>query len=497
METLDDILSGRAEFLLDSISDLVFISDTQGNILYANRALRETVGLSMEEIQKKNTEDFFAEEDQLKIIKARRNLKKGEEIRNLEIKAKIGKEKYGYYEINSVTLKEKGNITAFLSVARDISDRKKINSSLRKFKSLFFKSPIGIELFDSNGKNLIANEACIEMFGVEDLSTIKNLELFSSPFIPSDVREKIKGGETARLEIPYNFKRVKNSHRYNTVKEKEDISYLDVLIAPITSRKNKEIINYLIYIQDITKRKIMQQKLKNSLNRSEFYKDLLAHDICNILNNIKSATQLMELWRDNPLKSEDMKEMISLITQQVDRGSSLIKNVRRISEIENKIQTQKSIDLKKMLKEAIYLARSHCQENQLEIYTDFPEETIKINAGEFLLDAFENILLNGCMHNESEIIRLWVSLSPIQKGGKNYIKIEFKDNGVGISNERKKVIFERNKKRNKKSGGMGVGLSLVEKIITLYNGQIWVENRIDEYPSKGSNFVILLEKTTS
>jgi len=38
--------------------------------------------------------------------------------------------------------------------------------------------------------------------------------------------------------------------------------------------------------------------------------------------------------------------------------------------------------------------------------------------------------------------------------------------------------------------GMGIGLSLVKKIIESYNGKIWVENRIDYNYSQGSNFVV-------
>jgi len=43
---------------------------------------------------------------------------------------------------------------------------------------------------------------------------------------------------------------------------------------------------------------------------------------------------------------------------------------------------------------------------------------------------------------------------------------------------------------------MGLGLSLVKKIMDSYFGYIWVENRVQEDYSKGSNFVILIPKAT-
>ncbi len=46
--------------------------------------------------------------------------------------------------------------------------------------------------------------------------------------------------------------------------------------------------------------------------------------------------------------------------------------------------------------------------------------------------------------------------------------------------------------KSRHSEGMGIGLSLVAKLIELYSGNIWVENRINGDSTKGSNFIILI-----
>jgi signal transduction histidine kinase len=43
---------------------------------------------------------------------------------------------------------------------------------------------------------------------------------------------------------------------------------------------------------------------------------------------------------------------------------------------------------------------------------------------------------------------------------------------------------------------MGLGLSLVQKIVSKYNGKIWVEDKVKGEYSKGSNFIILLPRDT-
>ena len=115
-------------------------------------------------------------------------------------------------------------------------------------------------------------------------------------------------------------------------------------------------------------------------------------------------------------------------------------------------------------------------------------------GGELLIDAFENLLVNGVIHNDSEKIRLWINLSKVYQEDKNFVKIEFKDNGLGIIDGRKNPIFERNYKNDRSTGGMGIGLSLVKTIINSYGGQLWVENRVVGDYSQGSNFIILLKE---
>jgi len=78
------------------------------------------------------------------------------------------------------------------------------------------------------------------------------------------------------------------------------------------------------------------------------------------------------------------------------------------------------------------------------------------------------------------------------KKNQDYIKFQFLDNGIGITDDRKEWIFNNSFLKGKHGKGMGFGLSLVKEIIDSYGGFIWVENRIKGDYSKGSNFVILI-----
>ena len=106
-----------------------------------------------------------------------------------------------------------------------------------------------------------------------------------------------------------------------------------------------------------------------------------------------------------------------------------------------------------------------------------------------ILTQRENIIDHGIEINEFVL-----EISKEYKDGHDFIKMEFMDNGIGISDEKKKIIFEQNNRKYKGSKGMGIGLSLVKKIIDSYSGHIYIENRVQEDYSKGSNFVMLIPK---
>lgn len=128
----------------------------------------------------------------------------------------------------------------------------------------------------------------------------------------------------------------------------------------------------------------------------------------------------------------------------------------------------------------------------------FEEEFNKIKKSKknqkiyVLLDVFENIFINSIRYNDNSVIEILIKISKLQKDGIRFLKMEFMDNGTGISDDRKKIIFQKGYKKEKQSKGMGLGLSLVKKIIESYNGQIWVEDKIEGDFTKGSNFIVLI-----
>ncbi len=120
------------------------------------------------------------------------------------------------------------------------------------------------------------------------------------------------------------------------------------------------------------------------------------------------------------------------------------------------------------------------------------QDEYSVKANDLLFEVFEHLLINSVIHNKNNIVEISIKISRETIYNLAYIRIDFIDNGNGIEDSRKEKIFLRASGKNKSKHGMGLGLSLVHKIIKNIKGYIWVENKIQEDYSKGSKFVILI-----
>jgi len=252
-------------------------------------------------------------------------------------------------------------------------------------------------------------------------------------------------------------------------------------------------------MRDITEYKKAEQNLKESeekyrkaYNLTEFYKDIFAHDINNILQTIKSSVELSFIYLNNPQKLNKIQQLWNLVNSQVNRGKRLVSNVRTLSQIEHTEIRIQSIEVFSLLQEAIEYTLKGIHERKINIQIDSPFKTFFVKANELMLDVFENILINATKYNDNSLIEILIKISRELKNGIKFLKIEFIDNGIGISDDRKEIIFQKGYEKEKQSKGMGLGLSLVKKIVDSYKGKIWVEDRIKGDYSKGSSFVILI-----
>ena len=236
----------------------------------------------------------------------------------------------------------------------------------------------------------------------------------------------------------------------------------------------------------------IEQVYQDNHYRAKCFKGLFIHDISNLFQIISNSIELCESMLKDEVKTEDVMEYFQMISQQLNRGKKLIRNARNISELEEYEMPLEPVEVFSMLSSAINFTRISFPKKNIDVKVISDYGNLYVMANELLSEVFENIIINSINYNKNKVVQVEVLISVIDKYYKNYVKIEFKDNGIGIDDARKEVIFQETHMKRRHSKGMGIGLSLVAKLTELYHGKICVENRIRGDSTKGSNFIILI-----
>ena len=481
--------------LVNNILDQIIETELDGTITYVSPQVYDIFGYKPEEVIGRGSIQFVHPDD-INIVKEamEKAVKSGEKISS-EYRLK---HKNGIY-VNIASrgqLIKRGNYHKLIAVIRDITAQKKAGKLLKeleeKFRTLAEQSFLGIAIIQDNLTKYV-NERLTETFGysIDEIMSwqpgefLKNIHPDDRKFVAEHVRKK-QLGEPNTID----------QYQFRGLKKNGDTIWLEVFSKTINYEG--KLADFVTLI-DITEKKLAEQKLKKSereyreaFNRSNFYKDLIAHDINNILQNILSSVELSSLYVEEEKKLKDLKRMLSVSKEQVSRGASLISNVRKLSELEETKFINQPVEATKVLNKSIEFLLKSFQDKKINVDIENPYKAITVQGNELLTDIFENILINAVKHNQNSSVEIKVKVSKIQKDGLEFVKFEFEDNGIGILDANKEIIFQRAFKTDKTVSGMGIGLSLVKKILATYNGQIWVEDKIKGDYSKGSNFIVLI-----
>ena len=114
-----------------------------------------------------------------------------------------------------------------------------------------------------------------------------------------------------------------------------------------------------------------------------------------------------------------------------------------------------------------------------------------VMANALLKDVFSNIVGNAIKHSK-DTLTINIVVSKTMENGREYCRVDIEDNGPGISDELKKKLFIEPRKDRIKAERRGLGLQLVNTLVQIFEGKVWVEDRVPQDPAKGARFVVML-----
>lgn len=218
-------------------------------------------------------------------------------------------------------------------------------------------------------------------------------------------------------------------------------------------------------------------RLIDELQRVEdLRKDLISDTSHELKTPLTSLTGQLEGIKDNVLDSTP--ERINKLLDNVYRLNDLVERLQEFSRIRNKNTklNKQNLVLKDLVERVIDSLPADLQKQNLKINIDIAPKT-RVLADEYMLQRiFENLITNTLRYAQATELTI-----KIEKGN-----LLIEDNGIGIDKENLPFIFERfyrvEKSRNRKTGGLGLGLAIVQELVQSHGWKIDVVSRTEEVP---------------
>jgi len=241
--------------IYDSSPDvIVFALDREYRYISFNENHRKAMAKvwGKEIVLEENILDIIGDHEDAK--KAKSNFDKalaGESFTRTSVQEGEGSSRTHWQNHWSPVINSEGNIIGLSCFALNITDQieaeEKVAISEKLYSDIFHQSVIAVEIYDADGILVDANEACLELKGVENMKDLLGLGLFSNPNLDYDMKIRLLNQETVHFFSDFDYSLATFNTRHHGRKS------FEWRIAPAIYKNRTT--GYISQIQDVTDRR--------------------------------------------------------------------------------------------------------------------------------------------------------------------------------------------------------------------------------------------------
>ncbi len=262
-----------------------------------------------------------------------------------------------------------------------------------------------------------------------------------------------------------------------------------VVVNPFVNENRRQAKRYRLLAEELAETNLRLEQAQEEARRSERLAALgqltagLAHEIRNPLAVIKGSAETLtrRLQSADPVTTE----VAGYISSEVHRLNTIVTrflNFARPFKLERRLA-----QIPPFLDRALKVACERWPGAKVEVTRQYSENLPEINVDPDLCEqAFTNLVLNAYEAMTNTGGRLTVTVAAVNSDGRRGVEVNIEDTGPGIPSELQEQVF--NPFFTTKKEGVGLGLSLVSKIVDDHRG--WI--RISSEPGKGACFRVFL-----
>lgn len=373
----------------------------------------------------------------------------------------------------------KGHLWTYRDVTLKRRYRESIEAERQKYSNIIANMNLGLIEVDNNDRVIMVNQRLEEMSGYSRDELIGKIG--GNVLLLKEDQDILNQESNKRLHG------ASHSYELRTKTKNGEIRYWLVSGAPNYNINGKVTGSIGIHL-DITKLKSLElqkenllEKLEKSNEELQEYAHVVSHDLKSPLRSINALISWIKDDNQHTLSSDTL-ENFDMIDATLEKMEQLISDVLEYSSIVKNKDSFTNVDLNIVMNDIRTLL--HFPEHiNLIIKKSLP--TIKADRVK-IQQLFQNLISNAINYNDKIVGYIEIDFQE----GLNEYTFSVKDNGIGIDKEYYQKIFQIFQSLNRREESTGIGLSIVKKIVDLYNGRIWLESTIGE----GTTFFFTLEK---
>ena len=440
---------------------IVLLRNPELQIADVNREVEKVLGYTKEELLQKDFFGLFITEEAEKATDFFKEVDERGEGRAdyLSLTKKDGSPLEVDFSIKRIDL---GQESFYQMIFRDLTEQrkleKKIRQSKRNLEAIFdgIRDQLSIQAPDFS--ILRVNRAVIEHYQTF-FDKLINQKCYEAYFLRSEPCEGCPVVVTIETKQPAS----------STMKRSEDNTTLQVFSYPIFDEKGN-LLSAIEYTKDVTE----QQRLQDQLIQSEKLAGIgilasgVAHEINNPLSGIIGMAEIA-LEEEDPSKKKDY---LTDILECGQRIQEIVKGLRSYSRAAKKEELS-LVDLNGILEESLKMVQLAVKVSSVEVIKEFQSvEKIQANVGE-IQQVFTNLITNAFQAMDGKGGKLGLSTRLIE----DWVEVKVSDNGKGIPQKYLNQIFDPFFTTKKPGEGTGLGLNIVYRIVSKYEGTVDVESK--------------------
>jgi PAS domain S-box-containing protein len=382
----------------------------------------------------------------------------------------------------SPILDEAGAVVAASKIVRDVTPRIHAEAEREKFVKVLENSQDFIGMCDLQGVPFFVNRAGLQMVGLDSLEQAKQTPV-AEFFFPDD-QARIVGDFFPQVlrdgqgEIEVRFRHFKTgAPRWMAYKV---LTLTDHTGAPT---------GFATVSQDVTERKKLADDLVEADRRKNEFLAMLAHELRNPLAPLSNAVRAIRLRE--PGDEHTVTVASDILERQIRQMARLVDDLLDASRISRgKIELRRArIALRPVIEGAIETVRPLMTRLEHTLTTTLSPEALYVDGDPGRLSQVIGNLLGNAAKFTDKGGRIWLSTS--REGDEAVIRV--RDNGIGIAPEHLNTLFDMfvqvDTAIERSRDGLGIGLTLVKRLVELHGGTIQVHS---DGPGCGSEFTVRL-----